>query len=254
MYGLDPGMFARAMSSRPLWALGYPDRAEARARETLALARSQRQPVTLVFALLVTQGIHLFRGEAAEAMTMGDEVVALCRESGLPQERNGPRRSRARRSRDGPARRRDRAADGQPGRRSTPSAPAWCAGRSSACWRICCASPAAWTRAGALTRVRARRAHVEGGYLAELHRARRSCCGSGGHRRRGGQPRGAARLRPRAAGPLVRAARRHRLAQLLLASAAHPTRAPCSSRSKLVHRRPRHRGSRGGTRDARPAR
>ena len=91
MFGLDPGMIARAMSSRPLWVLGYPDRAEARARETLQLARSQRQPMTLVFALLVTQGVHLVRGEAAEALTIGDEVVALCREFGLPQEREWSR-------------------------------------------------------------------------------------------------------------------------------------------------------------------
>jgi predicted ATPase/tRNA A-37 threonylcarbamoyl transferase component Bud32 len=91
MYGLDPGMIARAMSSRPLWVLGYPDRAEARARETLQLARSQRQPMTLVFALLVTQGVHLVRGEAAEALTIGDEVDALCREFGLPQEREWSR-------------------------------------------------------------------------------------------------------------------------------------------------------------------
>ena len=91
MFGLDPGMIARAMSSRPLWVLGYPDRAEARARETLQLARSQRQPMTLVFALLVTQGVHLVRGEASEALTIGDEVVALCSEFGLPQEREWSR-------------------------------------------------------------------------------------------------------------------------------------------------------------------
>ncbi len=91
MFGLDPGMIARAMSSRPLWILGYPDRAEARARETLQLARSQRQPITLVFALLVTQGVHLVRGEAAEALAIGDEVVALCSEYGLPQEREWSR-------------------------------------------------------------------------------------------------------------------------------------------------------------------
>src|SRR5262249_46519429 len=75
----------------PLWILGYPDRAQARARETLQLARSQRQPMTLVFALLVAQGVHLVRGEAAEALAMGDEIVALCREYGLPQEREWSR-------------------------------------------------------------------------------------------------------------------------------------------------------------------
>ncbi|HET7217109.1 MAG TPA: hypothetical protein VFJ02_03640, partial [Vicinamibacterales bacterium] len=86
MFGLDPGMIARAMSSRPLWALGYPDRADARARETLALARSQRQPMTLAFALVVAQGIHLYRGEWQDAIAMGDEIVALSREYELKQE------------------------------------------------------------------------------------------------------------------------------------------------------------------------
>ena len=91
MYGLDPGMIARAMSSRPLWILGYPDRARGRAHETLNLARSQRQPITLVFALLVTQGVHLVRGEATDALAIGDEVVMLCQEYGLPQEREWSR-------------------------------------------------------------------------------------------------------------------------------------------------------------------
>ena len=91
IYGLDPGMIARAMSSRPLWVLGYPDRALERARETLRLARSQRQPMTLVFALLVTQGIHLNRGEAAEAVALGEEVIALCREYEMLQEREWSR-------------------------------------------------------------------------------------------------------------------------------------------------------------------
>jgi serine/threonine protein kinase/predicted ATPase len=86
MFGIDPGMVARAMSSRPLWSLGYPDRAIARCRETNALARSQRQPVTLVFALVVTQGIHLYRGEYEAVLAMGDEIIALCDEYEFPQE------------------------------------------------------------------------------------------------------------------------------------------------------------------------
>jgi predicted ATPase len=86
MFGIDPGMVARAMSSRPLWALGYPDRAMARCAETIALGRSQRQPVTFVFALIVAQGVHLYRGETAQAIMLGDEIVALCREYEFPQE------------------------------------------------------------------------------------------------------------------------------------------------------------------------
>ena len=86
MFGIDPGMVARAMSSRPLWALGYPDRALARSAETIALSRSQRQPVTLVFAMIVAQGVHLYRGDAATAVTLGDEIIALCQEYEFPQE------------------------------------------------------------------------------------------------------------------------------------------------------------------------
>ncbi|HVB37812.1 MAG TPA: protein kinase [Vicinamibacterales bacterium] len=86
MYGMDPGMIARAMSSRPLWALGYPDRARARGLETLALARSQQQPVALAFALLVLHGILAYRGDGVDALAIGDENIALCREHGLPQE------------------------------------------------------------------------------------------------------------------------------------------------------------------------
>jgi predicted ATPase len=85
-FGIDPGMIARAMSARPLWALGYPDRAIARSRETIALGRAQRQPVTFVFALLVAQGVHLYRGEAVDARELGDEIIALCDEYEFPQE------------------------------------------------------------------------------------------------------------------------------------------------------------------------
>lgn len=86
MFGIDPGMVARAMSARPLWSLGFPDRAIERSRETIALGRSQRQPVTMVFALIVAQGVHLYRGEAAQAIALGDEIIALCREYEFPQE------------------------------------------------------------------------------------------------------------------------------------------------------------------------
>jgi len=86
MFGQDPGTTARAMSSRPLWALGYPDQALARAGETLSIARTHAQPTMVAFALVVIQGIHLYRGNAAEALAVGDEIMALCREFELPQE------------------------------------------------------------------------------------------------------------------------------------------------------------------------
>jgi predicted ATPase/tRNA A-37 threonylcarbamoyl transferase component Bud32 len=86
MFGIDPGMFGRAMSSRPLWSLGFPDRALARGLETIAIARTQREPPTLVFALLVAQGVHVHRGEPWEALAFGAEAIAMCHEYEFPQE------------------------------------------------------------------------------------------------------------------------------------------------------------------------
>lgn len=85
-FGPDPGMFARAMSARPLWVLGHPDRAIDRSMETIALARSQRQPVTLAFSLLVAQSVHTWRGEVAETVELGEELIRLCQEYELAQE------------------------------------------------------------------------------------------------------------------------------------------------------------------------
>jgi ATP/maltotriose-dependent transcriptional regulator MalT len=79
-------MFARPMSSRPLFALGYPDQALARNLETLAIGRFQREPVTQVFAQLITAGIHVYRGETAPAVALADEALALCKEYSLVQE------------------------------------------------------------------------------------------------------------------------------------------------------------------------
>ncbi len=85
-FGLDPGMIARAISIRPLWYLGLADRSLDRMRETLALARSVKQPITLAFAIILAEHIRLLRGELNEAVALGDEAIALCREYSLAQE------------------------------------------------------------------------------------------------------------------------------------------------------------------------
>ena len=85
-FGLDPGMISRSLSVRPLWFLGYPDRALERSLDTVALARRLRQPISLVFAICLKTDLHLLRREPAEVITTADEQIALCREYGLAQE------------------------------------------------------------------------------------------------------------------------------------------------------------------------
>jgi predicted ATPase len=86
LYGQDCGMTARAMSSRPLWALGYPDRALERARETVTIARGIRDPLMVAFALVIEQSIHLYRGTPERALAIADEILGLCGEYRLRQE------------------------------------------------------------------------------------------------------------------------------------------------------------------------
>ena len=85
-FGLDPGMIVRALSVRPLWFLGYPDQSLTRIQSTVTLARALKHPISIVFAVALAENIHLLRGEAAEAVFLGDEMIAVCREYGLAQE------------------------------------------------------------------------------------------------------------------------------------------------------------------------
>ena len=71
---------------RPLWFLGYPDQSLSRIQETVTLARALKHPISIVFAVALAENIHLLRGEAAEAVFLGDEMIAVCREYGLAQE------------------------------------------------------------------------------------------------------------------------------------------------------------------------
>jgi hypothetical protein len=66
--------------------LGRADLALKRADETVALARAMRQPITLVFTMLLAENLHALRREPKETIELGDEMIALCREYVLAQE------------------------------------------------------------------------------------------------------------------------------------------------------------------------
>jgi adenylate cyclase len=86
MFGLDPGLIARSLGPRPLWFLGFPDRALELATGTVAFCRESRQLNALVFGMVITQHIHLLRREHEQTVVLGGELIAIAREYGLAQE------------------------------------------------------------------------------------------------------------------------------------------------------------------------
>jgi hypothetical protein len=86
MFGLDPGMIGRSLWTRELALLGQLDRARDVAEETIAMARRQRQPVSLAFALVMAQHLYIFREERDRLLEISSEVIELCGAIGLVQE------------------------------------------------------------------------------------------------------------------------------------------------------------------------
>jgi tetratricopeptide (TPR) repeat protein/type II secretory pathway predicted ATPase ExeA len=85
-FGLDAGMIGRSLWIRELSLLGQLDRARDIGEETIAMARTQRQPVSLAFALVMAQHLYILRGERDRLLEISTEVIDLCRAIGLVQE------------------------------------------------------------------------------------------------------------------------------------------------------------------------
>src|SRR5205823_7719024 len=68
--GQDPGVSCAVYAAWTLQLLGHPERAAARMREALAVARSLGHPFTVTYACHFAAGFHLCRGEdhAAEQL------------------------------------------------------------------------------------------------------------------------------------------------------------------------------------------
>ena len=86
MFGLDPGMIGRSLWTRELSLLGHLDRSRDVAEENITMARQQRQPVSLAFALVMAQHAFILREERDRLLEISTEVIDLCAAIGLVQE------------------------------------------------------------------------------------------------------------------------------------------------------------------------
>jgi DNA-binding winged helix-turn-helix (wHTH) protein/predicted ATPase len=79
----DPEVTSDCYAARALWALGYPDKALARAERALSVARELSHVESLVVAAHFAAHVHQLRGETFAAQERAEMVLALAEEYGL---------------------------------------------------------------------------------------------------------------------------------------------------------------------------
>jgi predicted ATPase/class 3 adenylate cyclase len=84
IYGQDPGVNSLSYEAFTLWLLGYPEQAQKRSQEALALAQELSHPFSLAFALSFTVFLRRFLREVQTTQELAETVFALSAEQGFP--------------------------------------------------------------------------------------------------------------------------------------------------------------------------
>ena len=85
LYGYDLGMAYLSYAAQALWMLGYPDQAQQRCQEALALARQLSHPFSVASGLGHKAVLHQFRREGRAACESAQELITFCTERGFSQ-------------------------------------------------------------------------------------------------------------------------------------------------------------------------
>jgi DNA-binding SARP family transcriptional activator len=83
LFSVDEPVLALSYMARILWALGHPERADAAAREALAIAREGSNAVTVAVALVTGIYMALHGAPLQEALAHANEAIAYCKEHEL---------------------------------------------------------------------------------------------------------------------------------------------------------------------------
>ena len=84
IYGQDPGIAARCYREYTYWFLGYPEKALAERKATVALAESLRHPFSIGWAYAFGFMIGMLGGEHRDALVWADRTIAYCTEQAYP--------------------------------------------------------------------------------------------------------------------------------------------------------------------------
>jgi len=79
----DPGVGSLSMLAIDLWALGYPEQALKRIRDSLRLAKELSHPFSLADALIFGAELYGFRREVGAAQEQAEAAIALSKKQGF---------------------------------------------------------------------------------------------------------------------------------------------------------------------------
>ena len=84
---MDVGIFARIWATHVMWYEGRPDRARARAEDTIQMSETRHHPFTHTITLAYAAMLGQFRRDVADVDRLTAAVVALATEHGFPDDR-----------------------------------------------------------------------------------------------------------------------------------------------------------------------
>lgn len=83
-FGMDLGVFARIWATHVMWYEGWPDRARARAADTIQVSEALGHPFTHTITLAYGAMLGQFRRDVPEVDRLTGAVIALATEHGFP--------------------------------------------------------------------------------------------------------------------------------------------------------------------------
>ncbi len=84
IYGQNPDLFSRSLSSWTLFLLGEPDRSLQRAALNVELARKSGHAFSLAFSLAYGAVVHQMRGDRSNTIAWAKEAISLSETHGFP--------------------------------------------------------------------------------------------------------------------------------------------------------------------------
>ncbi len=86
-YGLDPGIYSRALLVRSFLLLGYPEKAKQQLQEVLEISKATTNPRNIARATMFAANTYQFLQDAQTTKQLTEQSISYCQEHGILQEK-----------------------------------------------------------------------------------------------------------------------------------------------------------------------